>query len=258
MRHVFSIERSSGSLRPVGGRSLNLVADILLPPASLAVLSLVLLFCGRRARVAAGLVLAVLIGLGLPIVSTALLNSLAPPATPDPGPAPAAIVILSADGIRIEDQGALEPGPITLDRLRAGAALARRTNLPILVSGGQLPDFGTTLAAMMAQSLRDDFRLEPRWQESRSRDTWENAEFSAAILRDAGIQRVYLVTHDWHMRRSLLAFRHFGLEPLPASVRPPYTPPISWRRFVPSPVAWFNSYIALHEWVGLAYYAARR
>ena len=245
-------------MRPVGGYSLNLVADILLPPASLAVLALLLLFCGRRARMAAGLLLAMLIGLGLPIVSTALLNSLSPPETPDTGPLPAAIVILSADGIRIEDPSALEPGPITLDRLRAGAALARRSGLPILVSGGQLPEFNMTLAMMMAQSLHDDFRLDARWLEGRSRDTWENAEFSAAILRDAGIQRIYLVTHDWHMRRSLLAFRHFGLEPVSASVRPPFTPPISWRRFIPSPVAWFNSYIALHEWVGLAYYATRR
>lgn len=237
---------------------LNLVADIALPPASLAILALILLLCGRRARVAAGAVLVVLIGLSLPIVATALLNSLTPPVTSEPGASPAAIVILSADGIRVEDPQVLEPGPLTLDRTRAGAALARRTGLPILVSGGLLPEFGTTLAAMMAQSLHDDFRLDARWQENRSRDTWENAEFSAAILRAANIQRIYLVTHDWHMRRSLLAFRRFGLDPVPAPVRPPFTPPISWRRFVPSSVAWFNSYIALHEWMGLAYYATRR
>lgn len=237
---------------------LNLVADVSLPPASLAMLALVLLICGRRARMAAGFVLVLLIGLGLPIVSTALLNSLTPPPADDAGPSPAAIVILSADAIRVEDPTALEPGPITLDRTRAGAALARRTGLPVLVSGGEMPEYRVTLAAMMAQSLREDFRLDTRWQESRSRDTWENAEFSAAILHAADIQRIYLVTHDWHMRRSLLAFRHFGLDAVPVPVRPPFAPPLSWRRFIPSPVAWFNSYIAIHEWVGLAYYATRR
>jgi uncharacterized SAM-binding protein YcdF (DUF218 family) len=237
---------------------LNLVADISLPPASLAVLALALLFCGQRGRVAAGFVLVALIGLSLPIVATGLLNSLAPPLSVDAGPQPAAIVILSGDAIRVEDPNALEPGPLTLDRTRAGAALARRTGLPILVSGGELPDYHMTLAAMMTQSLHDDFRLDTRWQESRSRDTWENAEFSAAILREAGIKRIYLVTHDWHMRRSLLAFRHFGLDSIPVSVRPPFTPPLSWRRFVPGPVAWFNSYIAIHELVGLAYYTIRQ
>lgn len=237
---------------------LNLVADILLPPASLAVLALLLILSGRRGRLPAGFVLMLLIGLGLPIVATALLNSLAPPLSADTSPSPAAIVILSADAIRVQDPNALEPGPLTLDRTRAGAALARRTGLPVLVSGGELPELHMTLAAMMALSLREDFGLDARWQENRSRDTWENAEFSASILREAGIKRIYLVTHDWHMRRSLLAFRHFGLDPVPVSVRPPFTPPLSWRRFVISPNSWFNSYIAIHEWVGLAYYATRR
>lgn len=237
---------------------LNLVVDILLPPGSLAILALVLLLGGRPGRVGAGIVLAVLICLGLPIVATALLNSLAPSSATTTGAEPAAIVILSADATRIQGAVDLDPGPLTLDRIRAGAALARRTGLPILVSGGAIVDATTTLAAMMTTSLRDDFGLTTRWHEDRSRDTWENAEFSAAMLHDAGIRRIYLVTHDWHMRRSLLAFRHFGLDPVPISVRPPYTPPFSWRRLIISPVAWFNSYIGLHEWVGLAYYATRR
>ena len=45
-----------------------------------------------------------------------------------------------------------------------------------------------------------------RWQEDRSADTWETAEFSAALLRPAGISRVYLVTQSWHMRRAMLAY----------------------------------------------------
>lgn len=238
---------------------LNLVADILLPPASLAVLALLLLLVGgRRSKIASSLVLMLLIGLGLPVVATALLNSLTPPPTVDSGPEPGAIVILSADAIRLARSNDLDPGPLTLDRTRAGAALARRTGLPILVAGGQVADARTSLAEMMTTSLRDDFRLATRWEENRSRDTWENAEFSAAILHDAGIQRIYLVTHDWHMRRALLAFRHFGIDAAPVSVRPPFNPPFSWRRLVVSPIAWFNSYIALHEWVGLAYYTVRR
>lgn len=237
---------------------LNLVADILLPPASLTVLALLFLLNRSRGRIGSALALVLVILLGLPVVATALLNSLSPPSATTPEPEPAAIVILSADAVRIEAAADLDPGPLTLDRTRAGAALARKTALPILVSGGAIADANTTLAEMMATSLRDDFKLSARWEENRSRDTWENAEFSAAILHDAGIQRVYLVTHDWHMRRSLLAFRHFGLDPVPVSVRPPYTPPFTWRRLIISPVAWYNSFIALHEWVGLAYYSLRR
>ena len=236
---------------------INLVADILLPPASLAVLALALLLLGGRlSRVASILMLLILVTLGLPIVATELMNSLSPP-TEAAGPEPQAIVILSADAIRVPQPDDLDPGLLTLDRLRAGAALARRTGLPILVTGGAVFGAQTTLAGMMQTSLQGDFRLQARWEENASRDTWENAEFSAAILHAAGITRVYLVTHDWHMRRSLLAFRHFGLDPVAVSVRPAYTPSFSWRGLVISPVAWFNSYIALHEWLGWAYYTVR-
>lgn len=202
--------------------------------------------------------LVLLLILAVPSVATALLNSLAPPSESSAGPEPAAIVILSADGVRIPGPVDLDPGLLTLDRIRAGAALARRTGLPVLVSGGAIPGAKTTLAEMMTASLKDDFGVTDRWEENRSLDTWENAEFSAAILREAGIRRIYLVTHDWHMRRSLLAFRHFGLDPVPVSVRAPYTPPPTVRGMILSPVAWFNSFIALHEWVGLAYYALRQ
>jgi uncharacterized SAM-binding protein YcdF (DUF218 family) len=146
---------------------------------------------------------------------------------------------------------------LSLDRLRAGAALHRRTGLPILVSGG--PTLGEeTLAEMMALSLEQDFHVDVRWKEDRSLDTWHNAEYSAAILHQAGISRVYLVTHFWHMRRALLAFRHFGIDAEPAPVRPPGTPELTATALIPQTSAWQASYYAVHEWIGLAYYALRR
>ncbi len=242
---------------------LNHVVDIALPPASLAVAALALLALGRRwARQAAAAALLILVALSIPLVANALLSSLgAGPATP--GPPPRAIVILSADGIRIDDiadQGAadLEPGPLTLDRIRAGAALARSTGLPILVSGGSAGEAHTPLGAMMADSLRDDFRIPARWEENRSVDTWQNAAFSAEILRGEAIERVYLVTHAWHLPRAMIAFRRAGLDPVPAPVRPPHLWPVTWHELLPRSSSWYNSYIALHEWVGLLYYRYRQ
>ena len=163
---------------------LNVVADALLPPASLAVLAFLLfLFAPRRRRIGLA-VLAALLAFGTEAVSAALFATLTfPPAAP--GPEPQAIVILSGDAVRMPEPAPLEPGSLTLERMRAGAALHRRTGLPVLVSGG--PFLGTehTLAAMMAASLHDDFRVDVRWEEDRSLDTWQNAEFSAAILRPA-------------------------------------------------------------------------
>lgn len=236
---------------------LNLLVSVLLPPTSLVVLALILLLLGgRRSRGLATLLTAVVVLLAIPLLSTMALDTLAPPSQP-PGPPPAAIVILAADSIRIQGPDELEPGPLTLDRLRKGAALARRTALPVLVSGGRA-NSATSLAAMMARSFKDDFGISVHWDEGESRDTWENARDSAAILKPAGITRIYLVTHFWHMRRALLAFRAAGLDPVPESVRQPYLPPLTFRHFLPRPTAWYRSYLAIHEWVGVIYYSLRQ
>ena len=236
---------------------LNFVVDVLLPPASPAVLALLLLLAGGRwARRIAAILIALLVVLAIPVVAGSLLDSLAPPVAA-PGPAPAAIVILSADAVHLPGADDLEPGLLTLDRLRAGAALQRRTGLPVLVSGGQTHS-QMSLAGMMTRSLRDDFGVTARWEEDRSQDTWENAADSAALLKPAGITRIYLVTHFWHMRRALVAFRAAGFDPVAAPVRAPYRPPLTIEDFLFRPSAWYTSYLAIHEWVGLAYYSVRR
>ena len=96
--------------------------------------------------------------------------------------------------------------------------LARRTGLPVLVSGGMLRDDDVPLGTLMAMSMVQTFGVTPRWVEAQSHTTWENAEYSAALLQPLGIHSVYVVTHAWHMPRALLAFRHFGLHAVPAVV----------------------------------------
>ena len=235
------------------------LTDLLLPPSGLVLVGLIAaLLLPRWGRALAAAVLAVLLLLGLPLTSDALLASLDPGESTTPAMPAEAIVILSGDVARLPDQDVLDPGRLTLDRLRAGAALQRRTGLPVLVSGGRMPFSTMPLAEMMARSLVEDFRVPVRWEEARSRDTWENASLTAPILREAGIQRIYLVTHAWHMRRSLLAFRRFGIEATPAPVRPNLWPDWTLSDFIPRASAWQGSYDALHEWIGLAYYHMRR
>lgn len=108
---------------------------------------------------------------------------------------------------------------LTLQRVRYAAWLARRSHLPILVSGGR-DWFGERYseAQLMAQVLSDEFHLAAHWEDTRSRSTWGNARESAKILKPLGITRVLLVTQAWHMPRALWAFRHAGLEPVPAPV----------------------------------------
>ena len=87
-----------------------------------------------------------------------------------------AIVIL-AGGVRVDapEYGTSAPGATSLERLVYGARLARRTQLPVLISGSRLE------TASMSDFLRQDLGVSAQWLENRSRDTHQNAQFSAVI-----------------------------------------------------------------------------
>ncbi len=231
---------------------------LLVPPVNLAALALIAVLRGwRRVAVAA---LTLLLLLALPGVAGLLLASLERGLPAPSGMPPQAIVILAGDVHHIVGPLATEEvGGLTLARLRGGAALARATHLPILVSGGAVggPD-ASPLAALMARTLAADFGVPPRWQEPRSRTTWENARLSAAILHQAGIHSIYLVTDAWHMRRALIAFAGTGLLVSPAPLPADPVPRLRIGDFIPVAGAWRESYFALHEWIGCAWYALRQ
>lgn len=212
------------------------------------------------------LAMAGLLLLSLPVVALTLLATLQNGIPRDDtaaatGGRPGAIVVLSADISNAGPGGVLDPGGIgvmTLERVHAGAVLAKRTGLPLLVSGGEVKANEPTLAARMAVVLKEDFGITAAWREERSQDTWENAAYSAEILRRAGIGRVYVVTNAWHMKRALIAFRHFGIDAVPMASRFEGSADFDGGEFVPRVSAWMRSYYALHEWIGCIWYMARR
>lgn len=146
-------------------------------------------------------------------------ESLAPPIRTIPKNAQAIVVI----------GGGSRPSPaygnhdtvtlLTLQRVRYVAYLAKRSGLPILVSGGR-DWFGErqSEAELMARVLTEEYGLHVRWQDTRSRSTWGNARQTARILIPSGIRRVVLVTQAWHMPRALWSFRHVGFSPIAAPV----------------------------------------
>ena len=141
---------------------------------------------------------------------------------------------------------------LALERLRYGASLARSSGLPVLVSGGA-PTGRVPEAELMAHSLVTDFGIRPRWLETASRDTHENAVLSALQLKAAGIGCIVLVTHAVHMRRAQAAFEAQGLAVLAAPTawlgRPENGDQV-WRWLPSQQTAWAG-WAALHEWLGL-------
>jgi uncharacterized SAM-binding protein YcdF (DUF218 family) len=171
---------------------------------------------------------------------------------------PAAIIVLGAD---IAGSGAPgEPdsvGPVTLERLAKAAQLQQRTGLPILVSGGLTENSFDTLAAAMSRALAEDFRVRVRWREDRSGNTYENAAFSATVLRRAGIPAALVVTQPWHMARALWSFGTVGYPVVPAPTPKGSTLAISAAMLLPQVPSLLDSTRALHELIGLAWYRVR-
>jgi uncharacterized SAM-binding protein YcdF (DUF218 family) len=237
---------------------------LLVPPVSLVFVALIGLLIERRQRsIGRSLawfgVLGLLV-LALPVVSGLLLTSLERnlPLAPPPDHPPQAIVVLGGD---IQRGGGPEPlaipGPLSLERVRTAALLHRRTGLPILITGGTLRKSEPPVAAVMADSLVHDFQVPAQWVERESRDTWENARLSAAILHEQGITSVYVVTQAWHMRRAILAFADTGITVTAAPTLFDRVPLSEAGDFVPGVGGWRDSYYALHEWIGWIWYLVR-
>ena len=235
-----------------------ILTALVLPPLSLVLLGLAAVaLAGRGWR--PGLFLAGLAGLLLlllatPLAAGMLLASLRPGAA-DASLTPGAIIVLGAEAARTP--AGADVGPLTLERLRAGAVLHRSTGLPILVTAGPNAPGDEPLATLMARSLSADFGAPVRWVEPGARDTRDNATLSAAMLRRNGIDTAYLVTHAWHMPRSVAAFARAGFATVPAPVRQERWPDGRASDWLPRPDHLAESWFALREWAGRIVYALR-
>lgn len=248
--------------------------DLILPPASLFLLITIGLLLWRRwpraGRVVAGTALAALAFLSTPGGAGLLVAPLESMTAPLRAPARAgaqAIVVLAAGRVRRAPEygGRDIPDYTALARLRYAAHLQRMTGLPLLVSGGngssgvdpETGDRAWSKAHAMAAALREDFGVPVRWIEPRSRDTGENASYSAALLRADGVQRILLVTDAMHMPRARAAFARAGLDVVEAPTMFFSDQGPLLQGWVPSAEGMRRSWYAIYELLGIAWYRLR-
>jgi uncharacterized SAM-binding protein YcdF (DUF218 family) len=204
----------------------KLLTELILPPTGPILLVLLGIWLTRAksrrwqhgGRWLAALSTVALLLLSLPVVGTALLASLetAPPISASELQKAQAIVILGGGSYYgAPEYGGDTVNSATLERLRYGARLARASGLPVLVSAGQ-PFGGRPEAESMKAVLEGEFGIKVRWIEVASRDTAENASLSVPILKAAGIGRIALVSHGWHLSRAAPLFEREGLVVAPA------------------------------------------
>lgn len=160
----------------------------------------------------------------------------------------------------------------TLSRLHYAVYMHSKTNLPIIVSGGNR-DRANSEADLMQEMLATLYHVPVKIVENKSRNTQEQAVLLAPILKNQGIQTIYLITHAWHMTRSMLVFKQsmnaVGINVIPAPMG--YT--LLQSTVVPAAVGYtlsqsgdaLSDYLpllnalnasvfALHEYVGILWY----
>jgi uncharacterized SAM-binding protein YcdF (DUF218 family) len=162
-----------------------------------------------------------------------------------------ALVILGA-GLRfLSEYGGDTLGRLSLERVRYGAWVARETRLPVLVTGGRLTS-DRSEAQVMREALEREYRIPVRWLEACARNTFENAHFSAALLRRDGVSHIVLIAHGVDARRARREFTAAGLTVHVAPTVMPDWTMHSVLDLLPSTAALNDSTLALYEMLGNA------
>ena len=247
-----------GSLKPV-------LTALLLPPGGLLLLMfLAALLAHRFWRQARALVLISSLAMWLLAcdataygLNRLLLTSYAPVSAELAAKAQA-IVVLGGGVDQFAPEygdGGEELADAAYKRLAYAAYLAKRSQLPVMYAGGKGWASGDSQlhseAEVATHTMTRDFGLPIEWLDKDSRDTRENALRAFEVLSPLQKTRILLVTHDWHMQRSLRNFQQAGFEVIPAPMgylQPPVNIPID---YLPTTNGLRHSVWVLHEWLGL-------
>lgn len=238
----------------------NALAAWLLPPGILIVLGgwglWLLRKNPRTGKAVLALALTGLWAFSTPWLSRTLLQTLeVEPIDPLRAPSAQAIVVLGGGKYHAAPEyGGDTVSDGTLVRLRYAAQLQRLTGKPILVSGGAPEGSRVTEAAAMKTVLESEFKVPVTWLEASSNNTFENAFASHAMLASADIKRIYLVTHAWHMPRSLSIFTRAGFDVVPAPTAFATDFRLTLLDFMPQAKALRDSSYFFHEIIGVAWY----
>lgn len=162
---------------------------------------------------------------------------------------------LNADVIVILGGGSYNSGFLkedSLNRLFTGYLLHKKTGLPIILSGGS-SDKRLSDSQIMGKILReigvDNSMI---IEESRSRNTSENALYTLEICKKKGFSRLILVTSAYHMKRSVKIFQKTGLTIIPYPTDFKADRKYSIYSFLPQISSFTNSTKAIREYISLS------
>ena len=162
-----------------------------------------------------------------------------------------AVVVLSGGS---NANGVIKAYPDAFKREFFGYYLAKQKALPLIFSGGGVQKIKE------AQNAKSDFALMQKlsdsnltiYYEDKSLNTKQNAKFSAKLFDKYKLpKKIYLVTSAYHMQRAMLYFKKYGFTVIPKFVDYKVDNSYTFYDFLPQMNSFKNSYLALHEYIGL-------
>ena len=151
--------------------------------------------------------------------------------------------------------GVGQPSPIMAKTILMTAQLYYKTRLPILVSGGGAHDVRISEAQIAARDFQNlGIPHNAIYQEGTSRNTAENAKYSAVICKEQDWDRPILIVAAMHAPRAAMFFKRQGMN---VSVYPThYRRSVEYNnvlssRLVPSAGNLDDSAMAIKEYMGI-------
>jgi uncharacterized SAM-binding protein YcdF (DUF218 family) len=238
----------------------KLITPFLLPPGIFIVMLIVpgLLFLrkSRKAGVWCIFIGAAIWLLSVGPVSNFLMKGLETGLTMPANPKGDVIVLLGGgvyEGVK-DLTGAGAPSEDSLARIVTAVRLQKRLHVPIIFSGGAVFPWRKAEAPVAKRFLIDlGVPGDKIILEDKSRDTFENARYVREICEKRHFRDPILVTSAYHMKRSVLMFKMFGMEvtPVPAEFMT-WNRKYGWEDYLPGGFGAVRT--ACREYIGLLYY----
>ena len=186
----------------------------------------------------------------------------------EPYPLPLVEDLPTADAIVVLCGSAAPPTPKrpyallrgTADRVRHAARLRHANKAPTIIASGRLnshPESEACAESMRQWLIAFGVPGETIYVEGRSKNTRENAVFTAALAASLGLDSILLVTSNGHMARAHAAFAKTALRIFPAPVSEVPSGTINVLAVVPNSRALSASSGAIREWIGRLVYRLR-
>jgi len=165
----------------------------------------------------------------------------------------AKVVIVLSGGSTPND--ILKTSPEAFKRLTYGIILAKQNDIPMIFTGGGIKKPTEADNAKKDIELFEktfNFKLKT-YYENKALNTIENAKYTKKLIKKEHLSnKIYLVTSAYHMKRSIIIFKHFGFEVIAKPVGfITNNRNYNFYDFLPHMSYLMNSYKAIHEYFGI-------